>query len=353
MPKRPPKTRTVFVVHGRDLKLRDSVYAFLRSIGLTPLPFSVAARLTEQGAPYIGDVLNSAFDTAQAIVVLFTPEDEAKLRPPYIEAEDPPHERNLTPQARQNVIFEAGMAMGSYPSRTVLVEIGTLRPFSDIAGRHSIRLNNSSERRQELALRLREAGCKVNLTGSDWHAAGDFSLRKSVAKPRPTSSVRASRKLLEQGQPHRPWVTIDRYDAVYHEDEDTGEEYLIETLHAVNVGDESALSIRIAPITFMKRTAKLVEAPGVLRPAFEADLRIQNLRHVLEGIRDRIPRAPGTPRIVRLPLRVEYRDRGHRRWHTDHALEITIRGVTVSIAHPDESQEWTDVVALAAAPSPS
>src|SRR5438477_8876824 len=154
MPKRKPKPRTVFVVHGRDLKLRDSVYAFLRSIGLEPLPFSVATQLTRNSAPYIGEVLDSAFETAQAIIVLFTPEDEARLRPAYVDPEDPPHETSLTPQSRPNVIFEAGMAMGRCADRTVLVEIGTLRPFSDLSGRHSIRLTNSTERRQELALRL-------------------------------------------------------------------------------------------------------------------------------------------------------------------------------------------------------
>ena len=66
------------------------------------------------------------------------------------------------------------MAMGRDQDRTVLVELGTLRPFSDIAGRHTIRINNTSQRRQELAQRLRAAGCPVRLEGTDWHTAGDF-----------------------------------------------------------------------------------------------------------------------------------------------------------------------------------
>jgi hypothetical protein len=72
------------------------------------------------------------------------------------------------------VIFEAGMAMGRLSDRTVIVELGVLRPFSDFEGRHVIRLNNSTQRRQELAGRLRNAGCPVNLTGTSWHSAGDF-----------------------------------------------------------------------------------------------------------------------------------------------------------------------------------
>ena len=63
------------------------------------------------------------------------------------------------------------MAMGRDERRTVLVEVGNLRPFSDIVGRHMIRLDNTTARRQELAQRLEAAGCPVNLRGTDWQGA--------------------------------------------------------------------------------------------------------------------------------------------------------------------------------------
>ena len=66
------------------------------------------------------------------------------------------------------------MAMSRSEDRTILVEIGILRPFSDVAGRHVIRFDGSTPRRQELAQRLEIAGCPVNLSGTDWHSAGDF-----------------------------------------------------------------------------------------------------------------------------------------------------------------------------------
>ena len=66
------------------------------------------------------------------------------------------------------------MAMGSQADRVVLVELGNLRPFTDIAGLHIVRMDNSSPRRQELAQKLRTAGCPVNLNGEYWHTAGDF-----------------------------------------------------------------------------------------------------------------------------------------------------------------------------------
>lgn len=170
--------RRVFVVHGRNDILRRAMFAFLRSIGLEPIEWIEAVKQTQSGSPHVGEILNAAFDWAQAIIILLTPDDEAKLRDEFQSENDPSYETNLTPQARPNVIFEAGMALGRDPNRTVLVEIGQLRPFSDIAGRHTVRLDNSTEKRQDLAMRLQSAGCKVNLDGTDWHTAGEFHIHK-------------------------------------------------------------------------------------------------------------------------------------------------------------------------------
>jgi predicted nucleotide-binding protein len=169
--------RKVMVVHGRSQRLTESLFAFLRALGLDPLEWTTLVHGTGVGAPYIGDVLDEGFATAHAVVVLMTPDDEARLAETLRVDSDPPHERELTAQARPNVIFEAGMAFGRFPDRTVIVEIGNLRPFSDVAGRHVIRLDDSTQRRQELALRLRACGCDVEIESrTDWHTAGDFSL---------------------------------------------------------------------------------------------------------------------------------------------------------------------------------
>jgi predicted nucleotide-binding protein len=170
-------TRKVMVVHGRNLRLTESLFAFLRALGLDPLEWTTLVHSTGTGAPYIGDVLDEGFAIAHAVVVLMTPDDQAQLVEELRGEAEPPHEIELTPQARPNVIFEAGMAFGRFPDRTVIVEIGNLRPFSDVAGRHIVRLDNSTQRRQDLALRLRACGCDVGIeTGTDWHTAGDFRL---------------------------------------------------------------------------------------------------------------------------------------------------------------------------------
>jgi predicted nucleotide-binding protein len=170
--------RIVFVVHGRNAAVRTSMFDFLRAIGLKPLEWSQAINETGEGTPYIGQVLDAAFSLAQAVVVLMTPDDEAWLKKEFQTQHDEQHEKRLTGQARPNVLFEAGMAMGRDPKRTVLVEIGKLRPFSDVGGRHVLRMDNSSQRRQDLADRLKAAGCAVDLTGRDWHTAGAFDLEK-------------------------------------------------------------------------------------------------------------------------------------------------------------------------------
>ncbi|MFD5757832.1 TIR domain-containing protein [Streptomyces sp. NPDC127044] len=166
--------RRVFVVHGRNGKARDAMFAFLRSIGLSPVEWIEAVNNTGKASPYVGEILDTAFRQAAAILVLMTPDDLAWLREEYQESHEPAHETQPTGQARPNVLFEAGMAIGRNEDRTLLVELGVVRPFSDIGGRHVVRMNNSTQRRQELAQRLLSAGCAVNMSGTDWHSVGDF-----------------------------------------------------------------------------------------------------------------------------------------------------------------------------------
>jgi predicted nucleotide-binding protein len=164
----------IFVVHGRDLRIRDGMFIFLRSIALEPIEWAEAVMMTGKSSPYIGEILETAFSRAQAILVLLSGDDEARLREELRGVNEATYEVSLTPQARPNVLFEAGMAMAYSPDRTVLVEFGNLRPFSDVAGRHSVKMDGSSKKRQELAQRLQQAGCLVKMSGTDWHNAGDL-----------------------------------------------------------------------------------------------------------------------------------------------------------------------------------
>ena len=168
-------TSKVFVVYGRNETARLAMFEFLRSIGLDPIEWSQAVSATGEASPYIGTVLDGAFDTAQAVVVLMTPDEIAYLRDEYALGDTDP-ECKPSAQVRPNVLFEAGMAMGNDSKRTILVELGSIRPFSDITGRHTIRLDDNIERRKDLAQRLQVAGCDVDLSGNDWMNSGDFSI---------------------------------------------------------------------------------------------------------------------------------------------------------------------------------
>ena len=221
-----PDPKKVFVIHGRNEELRRALFDFLRAIDLDPIEWSQAIALTGSGAPYIGDILDAAFKTAQALVVLLSPDDQARLHPDLQKPNDPNYERELTGQPRQNVLFEAGLAFGYKPDRTILVKVGDLRPFSDIYGRHEVRLTNGPETRQDLVNRLRNAGCSVDTEGkTDWLKAGDFKIDSSsktltetpesktanvvlaseVAKP--TASERKRAKTLSKNV-YEPWQRV-------------------------------------------------------------------------------------------------------------------------------------------------
>ncbi len=168
------KQRRVFVIHGRDERLRAGTFTFLRALGLDPLEWTKAIQLTGKASPYIGEILEAAFDQAQAAVVLLSPDDEARLRADLLTVDDPASEKMLTGQARPNVLFEAGRAFASHPNQTVLVQFGHVRPFSDVAGRHIVKMDNSVAKRHEFALKLKTAGCSVDMDGTDWQNLGDL-----------------------------------------------------------------------------------------------------------------------------------------------------------------------------------
>lgn len=170
---KPQDPQTVFVVHGRQ-KLGD-LHNFLRALGLTPLEWSQARKLTGIPTPYTWQVVDCALQLAGAIVVLMTPDDEARLREDLWGDHENALEKEFLKQPRQNVLFEAGVAYGRSPERTVLLRIGSQRPMSDLAGHHVLQLTNDPASRQQVADALANAGCPVNTTGTDWFRAGDFA----------------------------------------------------------------------------------------------------------------------------------------------------------------------------------
>ena len=135
------------------------MFTFLRAIGLHPIEWTEATSMAPGGSPYVGSILEAAFQQAQAIVVLFTGDDEARLRGAFSGNSDPPFEKELTPQARPNVLFEAGLAFGYRrigPFLWSWVICGPLAT-SEVAIPSESKMQQKGAR---LAMRLRKAGCR-------------------------------------------------------------------------------------------------------------------------------------------------------------------------------------------------
>ena len=174
------RRRKVFVVHGRNEELRRSMFGFLRSLNLEPIEWRKAIAATGAGTPSVAEILDAAFEQAVAVVVLLSPDDDVILKKEFRKLSDPTYERRYVGQARANVLFEAGMAFGRYPNATVLVQVGDVKPFSDIGGRHVTRLGNDPESRSEFVTKLRNADCAVDDGGTDWYREGDFEIKEKT-----------------------------------------------------------------------------------------------------------------------------------------------------------------------------
>jgi predicted nucleotide-binding protein len=160
--------RRVFIVYGRDSTLAKRFHDLLRAVYLEPLEWEILVEATRSAAPYLGQVVARAPHLAQATLVLLTPDDVVELHSDLFLDNDTPQERARSGQARPNVLFELGLALMAYPERTVVVEIGQMRPVADLAGLNVIRFDGSAPAIKKVLDRLKRAGCPVNDSGTDW-----------------------------------------------------------------------------------------------------------------------------------------------------------------------------------------
>jgi predicted nucleotide-binding protein len=126
---------------------------------------------------------------ADAALVLFTPDDVVELRADFVRDDDGVEEIEKMGQARPNVYYEAGIADALGRDRTVLVEVGRVKSFSDAAGRHVVRYDGSPAKRNALAERLRVAGLLPDTSGSDWLSVGDVSQAIETARSALTAAA--------------------------------------------------------------------------------------------------------------------------------------------------------------------
>jgi len=153
--------RRIFLVNGRDHQAVEEIGKIASALGLHIITFDDACRETGQPSPMVWDAVRKGFQLARAAVVLFTPDEEARLHLHWSSSSDVRNRTSdLEAQARPNVLVEAGVALGQQLKRTVLVQIGDKREISDFSGRHYLSLR-TQDSVKAFADRLKNAGCKV------------------------------------------------------------------------------------------------------------------------------------------------------------------------------------------------
>ncbi len=143
-------TRHVFVVHGHDDGLKETVARFLSRLELTPVI------LHEQ--PNQGRTIIEKFEHHSDVdfaVVLFTPDDVGY---PINNAEQ------SRPRARQNVVLELGFFMGALGrNRVCVLHTGDIELPSDYAGVLYLPLDAGGAWRFLLAKEMKASGMHVDL----------------------------------------------------------------------------------------------------------------------------------------------------------------------------------------------
>jgi len=146
-------SRKVFVVHGRDEGLRESVARVLERLEFEPI---ILAQQANAGRLVLEKFESNALTVGFAVAILSS--DDYGRGPDEAEFPDQPN------RARQNVVLELGYFMGKLGRARVvaLYKAGTELP-SDIHGLAFVEIDNSGAWRYRIASELAAAGYDVDL----------------------------------------------------------------------------------------------------------------------------------------------------------------------------------------------
>jgi len=165
---------TVFIVSGRCRAARDAIVRILSGAGLKVVDFPEAKDDAGTGMTIVDYIVERAHQSANAVLVLMTPDEIAFLRRELSSPGDRPEERGPIKQSRPNVIDELGRSMSSRRNKTVLVSMGDIRIPSNEAGYFVERFDGSEDKRKDLLLALeKRCGCTVNWRGP-WNECDPF-----------------------------------------------------------------------------------------------------------------------------------------------------------------------------------
>jgi len=145
----PTRTQDIFIIHGRDDGAKETVARFVTTLGLKPI---ILHEQSNQGRTIIEKFERHA--QVGFAIALLTPDDVGALQG---------HENDLSPRARQNVIFEFGYFMGHLGrNRVCALTKGNVEIPSDYAGVVYITLDVSGAWKMNLVKELKAAGFAVD-----------------------------------------------------------------------------------------------------------------------------------------------------------------------------------------------
>ena len=159
-----------------------------------------------RGTPMLWEVIEEAFATAAAIVILMTPDEYVALHPAYASNEA---EQLGSWQARSNVLFEAGAAMIRDRDRTFLMKLGKTQWGSDFSGMRYEAIGNDAGSRSNFRSALTKVA-DVNMelnTYLEPLRAGDFE------------ACLTSHDSVTPHSPFKPSVALKSADQVKVDDE--------------------------------------------------------------------------------------------------------------------------------------
>jgi hypothetical protein len=132
-----------------------------------PWDFQQIAR--DQGMEHhTSDIVRKGMEQAHGIIALFTPDEFATLHGSLQRESDDEIDRKRW-QARPNVIFEAGIAYGIAPERTILTMMGPqVKLFSDVAAIPYVMLADNQDSRESFRDKLIGIGCDVDQRTAAW-----------------------------------------------------------------------------------------------------------------------------------------------------------------------------------------
>jgi predicted nucleotide-binding protein len=137
--------KNVFVIHGRDRSMRETVSEYIKSLGLEPV---ILFKQTNKGNTIIEKIEECVRECSYAVVLL-SPDDEGRLR-------DAEH---LNYRARQNVILELGYMWGKLGrDKVAMLYRDNVEKPSDADGIVHIPYYRKSGWREQLKKELEDAG---------------------------------------------------------------------------------------------------------------------------------------------------------------------------------------------------